>query len=519
MMDSTWFNNPQWWFSGCDHDDTIVSMFGHLMEDENDEDELNKMNLILKYDQLPRHLYRKEHALHIIAYFLQKALFYSHTINLDNLDDKRFCFALLPRRHTMEVNEIRSALSLVWKRLDSNNVRASDMLKRFLKATYLHFPCVPPSKSISESFDNKILANNPSCPPMKILKTEDHFGLLASVKLEEILPANKIVISLSGGVDSMLCSWILYNSFPKDRLIAIHINYHNRDSSDDEARFVNWWCHELGIPCYIRKIDEINRPQCMKHGLREMYEEYTKKVRFNCYRMFKDAVIVLGHNKDDVLENIFTNISKQRYDDMQGMKRYNVIDGLRFWRPLLDIPKQHIIDCSLHYNIPYLPNSTPTWSMRGKIRSSVIPCLDEWNPEFAKSLFHLADSMHTLHATVGCLVDTIIRTETKINDSEMSFTSEVLPLDAWFWHAFFKKLRLYNISKKSIANICTKVKSASTKPIKVVVSKFASMLIHPTYNDKYIITIKLSSTFTEGIHQSSDDKNCNPNDSNDRDNV
>jgi tRNA(Ile)-lysidine synthase TilS/MesJ len=48
---------------------------------------------------------------------------------------------------------------------------------------------------------------------------------------------------------------------------------------------------------------------------------------------------------------------------------------MSFWRPLLNIEKRHILDCANINNIPYLYDSTPTWSVRGKIRDTVRPSL------------------------------------------------------------------------------------------------------------------------------------------------
>ena len=47
------------------------------------------------------------------------------------------------------------------------------------------------------------------------------------------------------------------------------------------------------------------------------------------------------------------------------------IDNLVLWRPMLNIYKKNIIDFALKYNIPFLKDSTPKWSMRGKIRDNI----------------------------------------------------------------------------------------------------------------------------------------------------
>ena len=119
-------------------------------------------------------------------------------------------------------------------------------------------------------FDDSILDYSPNDDPI--------FNQFIEKK-----PVDNVWVSLSGGVDSMVCSWLLSNMYP-GRVTAIHVNYNNRSTSDEETRFVLWWCRKIGIPCYVRKLHEIKREPCMAHGLRSTYESYTRKVRFHCYK-------------------------------------------------------------------------------------------------------------------------------------------------------------------------------------------------------------------------------------------
>jgi len=98
--------------------------------------------------------------------------------------------------------------------------------------------------------------------------------------------------------------------------------------------------------------------------------------RLNINNNSDNTYILLGHNKDDCFENVITNISnKSNYNNLCGMEVLKEIEGMMFWRPLLNIEKRHIIDCANINNIPYLYDSTPAWSVRGKIRDSVRPSL------------------------------------------------------------------------------------------------------------------------------------------------
>jgi tRNA(Ile)-lysidine synthetase-like protein len=206
-------------------------------------------------------------------------------------------------------------------------------------------------------------------------------------EIEKLKDGSTIIVSLSGGGDSMvalyLCKYIkdTYNPRKIKNIIAIHINYNNREHSGDELDFVNYYCNKLGVKLYFRTIKEISRNNCLHNGLRDLYEDITKNIRYDMYRLnIKNdsdrTYILLGHNKDDCFENVITNISnKSNYNNLCGMEVLKEIEGMSFWRPLLNIEKRHILDCANINKIPYLYDSTPAWSVRGKIRDTVRPSL------------------------------------------------------------------------------------------------------------------------------------------------
>jgi tRNA(Ile)-lysidine synthetase-like protein len=221
---------------------------------------------------------------------------------------------------------------------------------------------------------------------------------------QETIP--NIIISISGGVDSMLISYVLkfiqYDLIHKDKLYdsipytlsCVHISYGNRIESSKECQFVEWWCnHIIETPLYIRNIDEIQRERCSK--MRTLYEDVTRRIRFSMYEyvckqnscISRDSFVVLGHNKDDCEENIFSNLSKNiHFDNLYGMTEYTIESNIQLWRPFLTISKTDIYNVAREKNIPYLFDSTPPWSQRGKMRNTLIPQIETFNPQIIPGL-------------------------------------------------------------------------------------------------------------------------------------
>ena len=198
---------------------------------------------------------------------------------------------------------------------------------------------------------------------------------------------DKLCVSLSGGVDSMVTSWLLKQLLPNTHICAIHINYNNRDTSDKEADFVKWWCTQINIECKVINMD-IKRDDYM-HKDRNFYERETHKLRFEAYANEK-CPVVLGHNYDDCIENVITNIASHRsLQNLKGMSLVSHVNNVTLYRPLLNIAKKDIVAYAKRAYVPYLQDSTPSWSRRGKLRDILIPTINKIEPSFIKGLMNI----------------------------------------------------------------------------------------------------------------------------------
>lgn len=211
-----------------------------------------------------------------------------------------------------------------------------------------------------------------------------------------------ITVSLSGGVDSMITTYILSYLSRQHHLFrnrgftvqAAHLNYLNRDVSSEESEFVCWFCNKIGVPVYVRTIHEIQR----KENNRDFYESLTRDIRFDFYRKLPKTTqypcIILGHNHDDMIENIWTNFAKGKFlFNLKKMEQIDLQDNVQLLRPLLFVTKAIIYDFSKTFHIAYLKNTTPTWSNRGKMRNEFLPAVEK-QFENQTDVEFVADSLH-----------------------------------------------------------------------------------------------------------------------------
>jgi tRNA(Ile)-lysidine synthetase-like protein len=186
----------------------------------------------------------------------------------------------------------------------------------------------------------------------------------------------KFIVSLSGGVDSMVLITIIH--YLGYDVIGVHINYNNRSETIDEEQFLYNWCSFNSIRLYKKSINEIKRA----NSKRSDYEIITKNMRLDFYRevMEKEGsdLILLGHHKDDIVENIFANVCRGRYIlDLAVIRKHSMISDINIGRPMIEFYKQIIYDFANKYQIPYFKDTTPEWSVRGKYRNMIYPVIED----------------------------------------------------------------------------------------------------------------------------------------------
>jgi len=452
-----WIRYKYYWFNQFDgFDKYISSNYGYLIDTYNYITDNNPIIGILIYDQLTRHYYRNEKANHIITYFNRKALQIANIHNnedfLKNLNYDDWCFFILVYRHTNEKNNLLFAMKEAQKRGN----------KSFIKATYNRANF----EEELEFYDCKNDYYNYLSFDISILDVwNDDFNFDINTEIFKVIgdysqllnntKNQKIIVSLSGGVDSITCLLSCVYLFDIDNVIAVHINYNNRIETEEEVKFLKWFCNKLKVKLYVRTINEIKRKTSIENDMREVYESYTKKIRFNSYKKAhliennndKNPIVILGHNKDDCIENILTNIAyKNKYDNLNGIELSMIIDNIHFYRPLINVSKKEIYEFATNNNLSYLKNSTPNWCQRGKIRTSVIPILNNWDSRFIDGLTNMTSILKDLHLTLYMTVN-----KNFINKDE--FIINNLNTSILYWKYGICKLFNFYPSNKSLQTL------------------------------------------------------------------
>ncbi len=436
----------------------------------------NLIGTVIYLDQFSRHFQRvglllEEHvreyrdsAVDLVSLRLSELL---------DMDEVEIIFALMPFKHTERYHFIFDYLHGTWLPHKGKKLIDLPQLQKFYIDTYKKAYTLD---SVGEALINvhcdRPYDDTAICDyhPERYVCDTWGLGLLTTCKeieaLKGLLPTDrKAIVSLSGGVDSMVMLALLAHIGAD--VHAVHIVYGNRAQSEDEYNFLVRYCARLGVPLWAYRVQWLKRGEVD----RQFYEDMTRDLRFMTYRAVGQMIgynaappsVLMGHIKDDIVENIWTNIAHCHHlGNLKKMAAEEVQQGVRIMRPFLTVNKDDIYAVSAQWAIPFLKNTTPSWSNRGKFRETFHgatveqfgPAVDEKVIEFAEAMEKQAKLLNML------LYDPIY--ESFANNSVDITTAVKARLDAAAWltifeHICHQRLGVGRPSIKCVRDFCERL--------------------------------------------------------------
>ena len=189
---------------------------------------------------------------------------------------------------------------------------------------------------------------------------------------------DKILVAVSGGPDSLSLLNILHD-LGYDLCVA-HVNHGLRENAQIDDEFVEKFCKEKSIPCYIKKI-KLKEEMELDVNLKGMStEEAGRKIRYDFFKEIleeqKCTKIATAHNSNDNVETVIMNVF--RGSGMSGLKGIEPIRG-NIIRPLIETTRREIEDyCTENELKPRHDESNDeTVYTRNKVRLELIPYIEK----------------------------------------------------------------------------------------------------------------------------------------------
>ena len=217
---------------------------------------------------------------------------------------------------------------------------------------------------------------------------------------------DKILLALSGGVDSMVLAKLLLANGQQTLSISFaHCNFHLRgDDSDRDVKFVTDFAKENNIELFVKHFD--TEIYAKENSL--SIEMAARKLRYNWFKELKEIhnfdKVALAHHSDDQIETFFINMLRgSGIKGLKGMKPQNDF----YIRPLLFSNRNQIVTFAKENNIQWVEDYTnqETVYLRNKIRHQIIPLFDEIKDNARQSLNFSIDCLSSENELYRNLID------------------------------------------------------------------------------------------------------------------
>ncbi len=251
------------------------------------------------------------------------------------------------------------------------------------------------------------------------------------------LKESKILIAISGGIDSVVLTHLIHKlNFD---FSLCHCNFQLRgEESDDDEVFVKKLAKELHINVFTTSFETEKYADENKVSIQIAARDLRYVWFYELIEKYHYDYVLTAHNTNDNLETFLINLT--RGTGLEGLIGIPPINH-KTARPLLNFSREDIQKFAIENNLIWREDTSnaSTKYVRNKIRHEVLPVLQEINPQllesFQKTLKYLNESQ--------AIVDDAIQ---EISKDILTIKEDVIKIDILKLNSLKnKKAYLYRI--------------------------------------------------------------------------
>ena len=291
--------------------------------------------------------------------------------------------------------------------------------------------------------------------------------------------ADKLLVAVSGGMDSMVLLDVLRRVHAK--LFVAHVNYQLRgQDADEDEQLVRSYCSEHEISCHVLRADPAQQD---KSNL----QLWARQLRYNWLEQLRQELglsyIVLGHHQSDQVETILYRLS--RGAGLKGISGMQERSGV-LCRPLLKVPHRAISEYATYFHVPYRhdqSNNSLDYD-RNFIRHQIVPLFQRVEPAFLARLTSNAHHWRQAELALNHYLDQdlaqrVIKKsgyeEFQITDLDSSYLLNVL-IHRWLASRDFSESQIEDMVRHALR--ATSGKSFLSSSHRVVTSRTSLQLLY-----------------------------------------
>jgi len=220
-----------------------------------------------------------------------------------------------------------------------------------------------------------------------------------------------VVIGVSGGPDS-LCLLHLARQSLHLELIVAHFDHQLRPEANLEAEFVGGVAEEMNLPFVTESGDVRGYAKEHKLSLEEAARTLRYRFLFSQARVQHASAVAVGHTADDQVETILMHFLRGAgLAGLKGMAGRTLLPEfdreIPLVRPILHLWRGETEAYCLEHALQPVhdPSNTDETYFRNRLRHSLIPELEKYNPRFKNMLLRTAEALAGDHEALTEAVD------------------------------------------------------------------------------------------------------------------
>ncbi len=232
-----------------------------------------------------------------------------------------------------------------------------------------------------------------------------------------------VLVAVSGGPDSVLLLEGLRHIHQRNsgtgKLIVGHVNHQLRESAPADMTFTAQLAERHQLKFLSENLD------LTPSDSRQPSEEFLRQSRYASLLQMADSCgaryVVTGHNQNDQIETALFRIFRGTgVGGLQGIPALRVAGPVSIVRPMLQVPRQKILDALLEIGQTFCRDATNEESnyTRNFLRNEILPELRERFPGLDKSILKLTQQAVEIEQCLDWETDKFSDAVIDINDCE-----------------------------------------------------------------------------------------------------
>ena len=229
--------------------------------------------------------------------------------------------------------------------------------------------------------------------------SQDQLSIQLETENRDILHRSrgkKILVSFSGGSDSVFVLLWLRSYFSPDLIQLIYFDHGVRSRSEIDAEIEHNYrfAKKMGVSLFVKKIPVALYQKKYKTSFETASRNLRLSLLTHYARIFSVSFVVMGHHLDDQCETFVSKLVKGLQSGYPGIRREDVLSSdCVIWRPLISLLKTTIVSTLERAGLSYVKDSSNNDRRheRNRIRLDLLPHFKSLNMNYQQAFKSFID--------------------------------------------------------------------------------------------------------------------------------